>query len=94
MMFNRKTMLPGLLLATLSLAAQSASLDLRYPEPELAAPSSTRPQAPEPDPHKLQLQFKPSVSYEHKCSGQCTYETNIDQLHDRETRQSTTIGFN
>ncbi|AZC19313.1 hypothetical protein C4K40_3928 [Pseudomonas sp. CMR5c] len=92
MMFSCKAFFPGLLLAALAVPAQSQGLDLKYPEPPLAAPSA-RPQAPEPTVPGLKLSVKPSVSYEYKCSGQCTYETDIDQLHDRETRHSTSIGF-
>ncbi|MGZ0703104.1 hypothetical protein [Pseudomonas sp. L5B5] len=92
MMFSCKAFFPGLLLAALALPAQSEGLDLSYPEPALAAPSA-RSQAQEPATPRLKLQFKPAISYDHTCSGQCTYETNIDQLHDRETRQSSSIGF-
>ncbi|WP_446439659.1 hypothetical protein [Pseudomonas sp. 910_21] len=72
-------------------STQAAGLDLSYPQPPLPAPAQTP--APERDTPKLKLQFKPTISYEHRCSGQCTYETNIDQLHERETRHSASVGF-
>lgn len=90
MMFSCKAFFPALfLMATCS--AQAAGLDLSYPQPPSLA--TTQAPAPESDTPKLKLPFKPAISYEYRCSGQCTYETNIDQLHDRETRHSASVGF-
>ncbi|WP_260627468.1 hypothetical protein [Pseudomonas protegens] len=91
-MFSCKAFFPGLLLATLAFSAQAEGLDLSYSEPPLAAPHGPA-LAPESGTPKLKLPFKPAISFEHSCSGQCTYETNIDQLHERETRHSSSIGF-
>ena len=90
MMFSCKAFFPSLLLMA-ACSAQAAGLDLSYPQPPL--PATAQAPAPESDTPKLKLQFKPAISYEHRCSGQCTYETNIDQLHDRETRHSASVGF-
>ncbi|ROL74312.1 hypothetical protein BLX41_16975 [Pseudomonas protegens] len=92
MMFSCKAFFPGLLLATLAFSAQAEGLDLSYPEPPLAAANAAAP-APESATPAFKLQFKPEVKFEHRCSGQCTYETNIDQLHERETRHSSSIDF-
>lgn len=89
-MFSCKVFFPALLLMA-TCSAQAAGLDLSYPQPPL--PATTQVPAPESDTPKLKLPFKPAISYEYRCSGQCTYETNIDQLHDRETRHSSSIGF-
>ncbi|MCO7610759.1 hypothetical protein NJH83_11015 [Pseudomonas chlororaphis] len=89
-MFSCKVFFPALLLMA-TCSAQAAGLDLSYPQPLL--PATAQAPAPESDTPKLKLPFKPAISYEHHCSGQCTYETNIDQLHDRETRHSSSIGF-
>ncbi|QNH76911.1 hypothetical protein GGD92_01050 [Pseudomonas protegens] len=89
-MFSCKVFFPALLLMA-TCSAQAAGLDLSYPQPPL--PATTQAPAPESDTPKLKLPFKPAISYEYRCSGQCTYETNIDQLHDRETRHSSSIGF-
>ncbi|RXU68054.1 hypothetical protein CW358_08220 [Pseudomonas protegens] len=90
MMFSCKAFFPSLLLMA-ACSAQAAGLDLSYPQPPL--PATAQAPAPESDTPKLKLQFKPAISYEHHCSGQCTYETNIDQLHERETRHSASVGF-
>lgn len=89
-MFSCKAFFPGALLAA-AFSTQAEGLDLSYPQPPL--PATAQAPAPESDTPKLKLQFKPAISYEHNCSGQCTYETNIDQLHDRETRHSASVGF-
>lgn len=89
-MFSCKAFFPSLLLMA-ACSAQAAGLDLSYPQPPL--PATAQAPAPESDTPKLKLQFKPAIRYEHRCSGQCTYETNIDQLHDRETRHSASVGF-
>lgn len=89
-MFSCKAFFPALLLMA-TCPAQAASLDLSYPQPPL--PASAQAPAPESDTPKLKLQFKPAISFEHSCSGQCTYETNIDQLHERETHHSASVGF-
>lgn len=90
-MFSYKAFFPGVLLAA-ALSAQAEGLDLSYPQPPLPATPTQAP-TPQSDRPTLKLQFKPAISYEHSCSGQCTYETNIDQLHDRETRHSASVGF-
>ncbi|BCT34095.1 hypothetical protein L2088_20655 [Pseudomonas protegens] len=89
-MFSCKAFFPSLLLMA-ACSAQATGLDLSYPQPPL--PATAQAPAPESDTPKLKLQFKPAISYEHHCSGQCTYETNIDQLHERETRHSASVGF-
>lgn len=89
-MFSCKAFFPALLLMA-TCSTQAAGLDLSYPQPPL--PASARAPAPESDTPTLKLQFKPAISLEHSCSGQCTYETNIDQLHERETRHSASVGF-
>jgi len=91
MMFSCKAFFPGALLAA-AFSTQAEGLDLSYPQPPLPATPIQTP-APQSDMPTFKLQFKPGISYEHHCSGQCTYETNIDQLHDRETRHSSIIGF-
>lgn len=89
-MFSCKAFFPSLLLMA-ACSAQAVGLDLSYPQPPL--PATAQAPAPESDTPKLKLQFKPAIRYEHHCSGQCTYETNIDQLHERETRHSASVGF-
>ncbi|MGC5702716.1 hypothetical protein J4P02_21160 [Pseudomonas sp. NFXW11] len=88
-MFSCKAFFPGVLLVA-ACSAQATELDLSYPQPPLAE-ASTR--APESDAPPLKLQFQPAIRYEHSCSGQCSYETDIQQLHERETRHSASIGF-
>ncbi|WP_421549069.1 hypothetical protein [Pseudomonas sp. QD4] len=92
MMCSCKAFFTGVLLSLLACSAQAASLDLSYPQPPLAEATTAAP-APEPTAPTLKLQFKAPISVEHRCSGQCSYETDINQLHDRETRQTSRIGF-
>ncbi|WP_256206360.1 hypothetical protein [Pseudomonas sp. CF161] len=93
-MCSCKAFFTGALLSLLACSAQAASLDLSYPQPPLAEATAAAPApAPEPTAPTLKLQFKAPISVEHRCSGQCSYETDINQLHDRETRQTSRIGF-
>lgn len=90
MMCRCNAFFTGALLSLLACSTQAANLDLSYQEPPLADATA---KAPEPIAPALKLPFKAPISVEYSCSGQCRYETDINQLHDRETRQTSRIGF-